>query len=270
MFDNVVALLGMPRSGTTIVSRLVANHSRIDRIIEPYHTRRDSDYREIDTNQLCTDFGIIESENKSLLVKETFTRPVNIECIGAMLEFSNQKGYRSAYIFVLRSPLEAFLSQVDAVTNLWQKKSNFSRNARSLSVFYTSYTFSMHHYLEFALRFHRRFLVYDRFVQNPTQEIGRLVGLFGYPLEQAQMDLSRAEKNFGGDPRARVALPETITEGDRFRIDEVSRMTADFATVPEFGQMRRLHDYVKEISSNQPSSEEIVRDLMLLLRRGRV
>jgi hypothetical protein len=268
MYDNIVALIGMPRSGTTIISRLISNHSRMDKIIEPYQSRRDADYCEIEPGRLCSDFGITEQKNRSLLVKETSTRPVNIERIANLLDASSQGGYRGAYIFVLRSPLEAFLSQVDAVSTLWQRKSNFDRSSKSLAGFWNSFSNSMQHYANFALRFHRRFIVFDRFVQQPSQEIGRAMGLFGYPFEPAQLDISAVDKSFGGDPKARQASAGPISKGDHFRAEAVALLTADFAGIPEFEVMRRMHQYVKDISLDQPPSDAIIRDLLLLVGRG--
>jgi hypothetical protein len=270
MFDNIVTLFGMPRSGTTIMARLVANHSRMDKIIEPYQTRRDVDYCEFDPVKLCRDFSVEEGDNRSLLVKETTTRPVNIERVAGLLDASSQSGYRAAYIFVLRSPLEAFLSQVDAASTLWLKKSNFGRTAKSLAGFWSSFSTSMQHYAAFALRFHRRFITFDRFVQHPSQEIGRAMGLLGYQLEPAQLDLSEVAKGFGGDPKARRALAGPVSDGDHFRADAVANLVSDFKGVPEFEVMRRMHQYVKDISVEQPPSDDIIRDLMLLVSRGYV
>lgn len=267
MFDNIVALIGMPRSGTTILSRLIANHSRVEKIIEPYQARRDTNYAESDPRKLCRDFSVTERENTSLLVKETSSRS-NIEHIRSLLNASHDCGYRSAYIFVLRSPLEAFLSQVDAAARLWARKPAFSRDKTSIIGFWGAFRHSMTHYFDFGLRFHGRVIVFDAFVRNPPQQIGRAMGLFGYPLEPKQLELNRSDPKFGGDPSARKAQAKLIDDRDHFRSDEVERLIGDFSSVPEFRAMSILHEYVKAVAQQPPTSREFFRDLFLLLNRG--
>jgi hypothetical protein len=268
--DNLVALFGMPRSGTTIIARLIANHRRVTAIVEPYQTGRDRDYGAIEIEKLCTDFRVAVREDSSLLVKETFTRERNIQLLQDLLEHSSQNFLRSAYILVLRSPIEAFLSQIEATEKYWAKAKNFTETEKSLKTFWTSFCSSMECCLQFALRFHRRVIVYDRFVHNPREEIGRAMGLFGYPLEQSQMDLSSPAPGFGGDPKARAAYSGIIPGDDRFRVEGVARITSRFGSVPEFSGMRSLHDYVKHIAVTQPPSETIMRDMALLIHRGAI
>jgi hypothetical protein len=267
-FENIVVLFGMPRSGTTIISRLIANHSRVQAVIEPYQSRRATNYSESDPLKLSQDFALQVREASSLLVKETLTRTENIERLQRLLETSSGAGQRGAYIFVLRSPLEAFLSQVEAVKTFWAKPTNFSETDASIRSFWRIFCRSMECYLTFALRFHHRFIVYDRFKSFPREEIGRAMTLFGYPLEETQMDISAAQPDFGGDPKARRALPEAVSADDHARADAVARISRKFAKLEEFSAMRAMHLYVKEIAVEQPPSLTIITDLALIARRG--
>jgi len=219
---------------------------------------------------LCDDFNIKMQDGSSVLVKETFTRERNIHLVRDLLENSSRNCLRSAHILVLRSPLEAFLSQIEATEQYWTKAKNFAETEKSLKSFWTVFSKCMECYLDFALRFHRRVIVYDRFVGQPAEEIGRAMGLFGYQFERSQMDLNSAMSGFGGDPKAKAAYPEVIAGGDRFRAEGVARISGRFASMPEFASMRSLHEYIKHIATVSPPSELIVRDMALLLRRGTI
>ena len=94
--------------------------------------------------------------------------------------------------------------------------------------------------------------------------------MFGYPFEQSQMDVSTAQPDFGGDPKARRALAEVVTSADYARTDGVARISRKFDGLPEFSQMKLMHDYVKEISVVQPPSATIVTNLAEMARRGSV
>lgn len=268
MLDNILALFGMPRSGTTIISRIIANHTRVQHIIEPYQTRRDDGYSQTDVGALCNDFNLSDVEGKSLLIKETMTRAQNIALLRELLYRASDAGYRGAYVFVLRSPLECFISQVEATETLWARKTGFGWTERSIRMFWKSFQESMAHYLEFAFRFHRRFVVYDRFVDNPATEITRAMGLLGYPMEKSQLDLSVPVPEFGGDPKARMAFSDVVASGDHFRTDSVGRLHEEFSSVREFEQLHAMHEYVKRAALEEPRSQDIIRDLALLVGRG--
>lgn len=266
MFENFVVLFGMPRSGTTIISRLIANHSRVQAIVEPFQSRRASNYSERNPLKLAGDFGLTQKEKSSLLVKETLTRKENIELVAQLLESAADANLRSAYIFVLRSPLEAFLSQTEATRTFWAKPTNFGEREASLRSFWKTFCRSMDCYLTFAMRFHRRFIVYDRFTMSPAEEIGRAMTLFGYPFEPSQMDVSTAKPDFGGDPKARRASPGIVSSDERS--EGVARISEKFAGLPEFAAMKSMHEYIKEIRLEQPASSAIMANLAVITRRS--
>lgn len=266
--ENVITLFGMPRSGTTIISRLIGNHSRVQTIVEPYHVRRETEYCETDPAKLCVDFGVTLPANNSLLVKETATRDINVRLVGELLKRSSEAGFRSAYVFVLRSPIECFLSQKEATETLWAKPKKFGETETSIKVFWNTFRRTINTYLEFALRYHRRFVIYDRFVEHPREEIGRTMTLFGYGFEPAQLDVSSPAANFGGDPKARAAFPKTVAEGDRFRTEEAAGLMERWSRLPEFWSMRCVHDYIKQAAVALPESETMIRDLAILAEKS--
>ncbi|HEY1614809.1 MAG TPA: hypothetical protein VGF97_14070 [Rhizomicrobium sp.] len=253
----------MPRSGTTILARLMANHSRVRRIIEPYQTKRSAGYDVTSVGALCADFGVKEESGFSLLVKETTTRGDNIRLLHQLMEGAALENYRVGYVLVLRSPLEAFLSQVDAAQSLWTRKSAFSRDRASLKAFWNVFVASIGIHLEHALRFHRRIAFYDAFALSPRSEIARLMGLFGYPIEPDQLRLSE-DAEFGGDPGAGAATDNFLPRTDRS--SAIESMAREFGSLAEFGKMWRLHEYTKDALNYRKSSDAIVRDLALLVQ----
>lgn len=264
MFDNIVTLFGMPRSGTTILARLIANHSRVRRIIEPYQRRRESQYSEVDIRRLCLDFSVNEESDASLLVKETTTRAANLELIFRLMEQCVPLGHRVAYIFVLRSPLETFLSQADAATHLWKRPENFSLSAKSLKGFWRAFGQSMMTYEKFALRYHRRIVFFDSLLREPHSEMARIMGLFGYKLESEQLRLSAPDRHFGGDPKACGSLTIEPASEQPVRESEFQLLADNFGQMDEYRKMLTLHEYIKAQSRRWTSSDEIVRDVFRL------
>ncbi len=263
--DNLVVLFGLPRSGTTIMSRLIANHSRVMAIIEPYQTRRATDYEQTGVDELCRDFSVEIKKGCSLLVKETTTRRQNTLLVYELMKNASTSGIRTAYIFMMRSPLESFLSQVEAAEKLWQKAPEFRNDSKSLKNYWNSFTKSMDVFFTFAFNHHGRFVFFDEFVARPTEEIGRMMGLFGYALEPGQMDVSQPAPSFGGDPKAREGYDRIAPRPEQLRSDKVTELGERFGGMLEFEQMLRFHDLVKNPRNRISNRSEIMRDLALIL-----
>jgi len=95
------------------------------------------------------------------------------------------------------------------------------------------------------------------------------MGLFGYPLEPRQLELGNAPQ-FGGDPEAGKARNQLIEDRDHFRAQEVDKLVDDFSSIQEIRSMFGLHKYVKLICDTPPPSREFLRDLFLLVKRGKL
>jgi len=265
-FDNIVGLFGMPRSGTTIISRLVANHSRVRKIIEPYQRRRASQYSQTNIQLLCSDFDVREESGVSLLVKETTTRLANIENLSALMETSARKGYRVGYICVLRSPWEAFLSQVEAVETLWSVRSAFGKKEISLRNFWNTFTRSVRTLRQAMQEMDGRFVVFDCFLERPEDETRSLMQLFGYEFETNQMKLERADPAFGGDPRAGATIGPVSPDPGQARSAQMAELENLFGKMPEYAAIQKMHAFVKSAAEKQPQQKAIAAELDLITR----
>ncbi len=274
ILENIVALVGLARSGTTIIARCVGMHSRVSLIMEPYHTRRHQNYLETDYQKLCADFGAeMPAGSKSLLIKETCDHAENIERSIICLEQAATEGVRAGLVVVLRSPVEAFLSQVEAVETLWKEKVDFNDSAESIDAFWRAAKRSLNVIRCRMFSFPQRLVLYDRFLCEPEQELARVMGLFSYAFEAAQLapDPIRWRKitSLGGDPKSADLRRGINAESKTDRRAQVSEFALKYQANANARVMMRIHRLLEELVKGEVyDDEEVANQFFLAVEKG--
>lgn len=119
--DKLVAIVGLPRSGTTVVTAILSVHSEVASLYEPWNankaTVKASDPMGFDA--FVQTFVTRKMQAKSVLVvKETATDPDYITRVGELLETAPASMTREL-IIPLRNPFHVFLSEVQARREWW-------------------------------------------------------------------------------------------------------------------------------------------------------
>ncbi len=273
ILENIVALLGLPRSGTTIIARCVGLHSRVALIIEPYHRRRHQNYLETDYQKLCADDGVEVPAAGSLLIKETYSRKENVEQPMLCLEQAAAQGVHAGLVLVLRSPVEAFLSQVEAVETFWKEKVDCNNSAESIDAFWRAAKRSLNIIRTRMFSFSRRLVLYDRFLCEPEQELVRMMGLFSYGLEAAQLapDPIRWRKiaSLGGDPKSADLRRGISAESKTDRRAQVSEFALKYQANANARLMMRIHRLLEELVKGEVyDDEEVANQFFLAVEQG--
>lgn len=202
-FYAAVALLGLPRSGTTLTHRLLAAHSAIDGIVEPYHGRRKRGYETTDPETLAADSRIAPSPDRVLLVKETTTRRVNVALTLDFLRNARNAGIPTVLVVLLRSPFECFLSQVEASRERWAEGKMTEASEASFRQFMGTSVAGLGAVAREARAHTVRTIAYPRLCEEPDNEIARLLAAIPLALERRQLRLiDTGPRQQGGDPKA--------------------------------------------------------------------
>jgi hypothetical protein len=116
---QVIGLLALPRSGTTLLSSVMGAHSRIKTVYEPWNDKRQVGLPANVTMENFFDVFAVDMAGKSILfVKETATY---IEYIDKTLDLlrSAPIAIRTNLVYLLRNPLHVFLSEFEARKTWW-------------------------------------------------------------------------------------------------------------------------------------------------------
>ena len=241
---SLVALVGLPRSGTTLVHRILATHSLVDGIVEPYQSRRETEYSETQVTRLCADFDINPSTDRALLVKETTTRASNLELIFELLENARNEGIYTALIVLFRSPFEAYLSQVEASRTLWKKKTMMEVDDQSFAQFATMTLNSLEVIARHGRAQHYRLVSYRKFCADLECEIARLMGVFPLRYEPAQATI-HTQSPQGGDPKA--YLKDRVIHSDRSM--EVKKLLGELTETPLRRRMEMYQEFCNQVET---------------------
>lgn len=239
---SLIALVGLPRSGTTLVHKILSNHSLVDGIIEPYQFHRHNHYSQTQLTELCNDLKINIDANRAILVKETTTRQVNIEHTLDLLASARSQGVYTGLIILVRSPFEAYLSQVEASSMLWKIKKVINIDNASFRQFAKVNLNAMRHIAWRGRAQHFRFVSYRQFCRNLSCETARLMGVFPLRFEPEQVSLEPSDIQ-GGDHK--VYTTNQVTYSDRS--DEASALLKKLKDSDQLRTMRRYDEFCTEL-----------------------
>jgi hypothetical protein len=256
--ENLAVLMGLPRSGTTIISRVIGAHSKIRSVIEPYQSNRSNGYSTVDFDDFVRDHGGID-KNQSLLVKETTTRPHNVDCSLQLLANAVTRRIRPLAIVILRSPIEAYLSQVEASNELWDQTSKADHSGRRFLIsFINGSLVGLYRFIRGAARYHRRVVMYNQFIRNPQGETRRLMAAFPYLFETSQLDLQKPQ-SAPGDPTA-LRATQISHQNSSKRKAGVEAFAANFKEVGAADALLRLHGVYTEWAQQVTIDDDLAWD----------
>lgn len=183
----VVALVALPRSGTTLLSAMLSVHSRVNSVYEPWNT---SKKKTIPSPVSLMDFFKVFPTDMGgkdvLLVKETATELRYLKEISAFLDTVNAPFDRSL-IFLIRNPWHIFLSEVEARKKWWGEA-----DLALTPDLFDRWAQRTLHGLQFMKSMVRRFggigVSYEALVSDPEPVVRRLMRDLSLPFEAAQLN----------------------------------------------------------------------------------
>lgn len=230
---------------------MLSDHSLVDPLMEPYQAGRMKLYRETSFQKLCSNKKIKLEAGRFVLIKETTTRKENISLLFELLKDARGVGVYTGLIIVLRSPFEAFLSQIDASSNMWLEKLLTTASDKTFRTFAKLAIAGLAETVWHARSQHCRVVSYKQFCADPENQLATLLGLFPLRLEAEQLKLSKTSHR-GGDPKAYSGAGIEVVD----RSAEVSAVLAKLSDTPLKRTMMQIHSLVDEATCM--SSEQVI------------
>ncbi len=220
--DQVIGLIGLPRSGTTLVTSFLAVHSKICAVYEPWNAafRRRmlspaaSRHHEVSRGVRTIDgfmrhFAPALNGKTTLLIKETSTRPGYVRAMEDLLE-SVRAPLQRRLVIPLRNPFHVFLSEFEA-RRKWWGAADLDLSATEFDGWAEKTLYSVRLVAQMVRRFGAVFVSYERFVKDPTVRRA-LMGELGLTYEPTQevYEQHLRTKDVKGDQRVKEK-PEPIS-----------------------------------------------------------
>ncbi len=243
--------IGPPRSGTTLIANAMMAHSRVAGVMEPWHRRRREGFCETAPDALSPFLAEpVTNEIECLIVKETTTRVQNVDLALSFLRNCREAGQYSGLVVILRCPLTAYLSQVEASEKLWPEKKLNQVTPETFARFSSGVREGLLQVASAAGAQHSRVVTYESFCSDPEGELARLMALVPLPLQPARQLSFKAAS--GGDPKTREKAG-AIRVGDRSA--EVAALEDRFASAKPMRFMTRVRGLVLEAAGQVPDRE---------------
>jgi hypothetical protein len=179
-----VALLALPRSGTTLLTAMFQVHSRVDAVFEPWNGKVLAGVEEATLPILLRRAGIAPDPARCLFVKETAAHLQFLAAFRRMLD-NSPLPLRRSVLMLLRRPAHVFLSEVERRGQWWGDQ--VPLDARQFDLWCDKYRQAVARMLR-ALRDHDGTLLgYEPLAADPAALLPRIAALAGLEMEPAQL-----------------------------------------------------------------------------------
>jgi hypothetical protein len=148
----------------------------------------------------------------------------------------------------------------------WLLKPDLDYGERWVEAFTRGALRQMHHFLIGAQRYHRRVILYRRFISEPRGEGRRLMTAFPYFFETSQLDLMALSNRPIGDPTAWTSK-EVSTKAAGNRDAQVQKFAVDFRHLRLAGSLLKLHYAIDRWNDDPDADDDIIWDEMERLVR---
>jgi hypothetical protein len=261
--EQVIGLIGLPRSGTTLVTSFLAVHSKICAVYEPWnadfrsrmlspaasrHYKVSRGVRTIDG--FMRHFAPALNGKTTLLIKETSARRgCYVRAMEDLLK-SVRAPVQRQVIVPLRNPFHAFLSEFEA-RRKWWGDADLDLSAMLFDRWAKKTLNSVRLIARMVHRFGAVFVSYERFVKDPTVRRA-LMGELGLPYEPTQdvYEQHLRTKDVRGDQRVHEK-PEPISgEPVERRTVELAQIQAIISSAKRYPEILHL----AELTSARPET----------------
>lgn len=188
--NRVIAVTGLPRSGTTLLTATLSVHPRIATVYEPWNGRDLNGPEDANLAKVARAAGFAPPKSV-ILVKETSVRSEYIQYLELFLE-SIPKKIRTDMIFITRNPAHIYASEIEGRRQWWGDH-DLESNADTFQRWIMERRLAVKSILS-ALEARRGLLLsYEALVTRPNSTLAAAMGELGLP---AIRESNEYEKHF--------------------------------------------------------------------------
>ena len=246
VIDEFLVIVGLPRSGTTLLTALLDAHPRICLFYEPWNSSSPrpavpSDVEEFRTAMLGR-FGLRVREPVHVTgFKETSIEPGSIGWAASVAD-SIARSCRVHVIWIHRDPIHCVLSKLEAARKWWGwPNAHLTRDTLIDELRQLTPRFQELH--ELASKHGGVVVPYESLVQDPAAVLSQLLGAIGEHFLPAQLDYYRAgpQPKVMGDVEVAERPAAVSVDSALARAAEAEahrELIASVWTSPEFSRLR--------------------------------
>jgi SAM-dependent methyltransferase len=185
---KLCTLIGLPRSGTTMLTSVFAVHSQFEAVYEPWNAKIISREAEARLEVIAKLEGLPSLAGKMLFVKETSAFEGSIPGLRKLYE-STPFPVDKHMLMLLRQPEHTFLSEIERRKEWW--KDDVSVNAATFDNWAEKAKLAIRLMLDFGLASNGTVLLLEDFAAQPAKLLLELAQRIGFNVEPEQLQYEK-------------------------------------------------------------------------------
>jgi hypothetical protein len=224
--EKLLALIALPRSGTTMFTSVFAVHSKCEAVYEPWNGKRVSAESGSGIDGIAAAEGLPSLSGKMLFVKETSAFEGSIPGLRKLFE-ATPFPVDKYMLMLLRQPEHTFLSEIERRKEWW--KDDVSVNAATFDGWAQKSSLALRLMLDFGFACNGTVIVLEDFAAQPAKLLGQLAQRIGFAVEREQLEYEkyvdkrrvRGDINVSENP-SKIAVASAVSRIDKLPgIDEL-------------------------------------------------
>lgn len=264
--QNVVALIGLPRSGTTCLTAYFDAYSEIYSIFEPWNANQKLNPEPyLDLENFLINFNVNFSNTTTIFVKETSTKIQYIDSINYLLH-SVKQPRKKLLIFLVRDPFHIFLSEFQARKNWWGSP-DLKLDVDLFSEWSKKILNSLRYILKILAQQPSVVLSYHNLIKNPNivYDIFKKINIdFDVYLsenfhEKVNLKKVKGDISFFTNPRSFDLTSSQIRDNEILKIESILQESIYYNTI------KRLRDNIMKIDKLINVDQQWIQEISLIV-----
>jgi SAM-dependent methyltransferase len=264
---RLVALLGLARSGTTLLCSILGVHAAIEAVYEPFNVNKDRELpARIGIQQFFAEFPTVMRRKEILLVKETATRIAFLDRTAALLR-SAAAPLQTELIVLLRNPLHAFLSNLEAQKKWWGGAHELS--AEALQRWSRHNLPALARLLQMASEFNAIVVSYEGLVADKERVVAALMHELDLGVQQPQLNFEQHVDKGRVRGDITIATEPFPVSDDRVkqRAAELEAAVARLRQAPDYARIAHVAELIQGFKEtgiarvHTPAAQRTIRPL---------
>lgn len=266
--ETVAALIGLPRSGTTVLAAAVGAHPEVKAVFEPWNSEKKSKpSTHLGYEQFVERFNVRVSDNQHVLfVKETAVDLLYVHAIDCLLSDASVH-HDVKLIWLWRDPVHTFLSEVQARKQWWGSP-DLEVNEETFTLWAVRSLRAYRRLITLAVRHPTLSVHYGTFVEKPGETLKVIMNFLGLEFIPAQLEYFKHSGNqpIRGDLNV-ANNPQLISSrSSELRAAEAERIIGIISPAKYYEKVEAANAAAKKYLAGHAPNEELTRLFLNELR----
>lgn len=248
-FRKLVAIVGLPRSGTTLAGAIFDAHPDIVTCFEPWNSNaKERVTADITITELMRKYGIRKPWGANVFaVKETSITDAALEWLDAFME-NHRASMDVQLVWTVRNYSHTYLSLIDGARKYWGHQ-DLEVNPESYNQWVNRASVATGKIAALYRKYHGVAYSYDAMVADPGELLPRLMAAIDIPFHSRQLDYFRHIEKEGirGDVGLSTEPGPISTDSGIARQREWAEVGKALATAESDALRRKLDTFAERI-----------------------